>query len=122
MSTTFLGAFIRKTRKKSGISLRELSRRVKISAPAMSGIERGLKNPSEPVLQRIASGLSIDFRKLQELDSWTALKDLREMLEEDRDLCRALTTAVNAMKTGQVAPAQVAERLMRACNHGGYTS
>jgi transcriptional regulator with XRE-family HTH domain len=86
MPTTNLGAFIRQTRKGKGISGRELSRRINISAPGLSEIERGIRNPSDAVLERIARSLGVEFEQLHALDAWSALKEFRDMIESDRDL------------------------------------
>ncbi|MGH2874354.1 MAG: helix-turn-helix domain-containing protein [Solirubrobacteraceae bacterium] len=54
-----LGDFIRRQRELSAISMREFARLAGISNPYLSQIERGLRAPSEQVLNSIADTLKI---------------------------------------------------------------
>jgi transcriptional regulator with XRE-family HTH domain len=56
---TSLGATIRRLRKQKKMTLTELSRRVEVSKSLISQIERGLSNPSIPVLRSIARALEV---------------------------------------------------------------
>ena len=53
-----LGRTIRKLRLKAEITLRELSRRVKVSAAHMSDVEKERRMPSDDLLRRIAEELA----------------------------------------------------------------
>jgi transcriptional regulator with XRE-family HTH domain len=59
-----LGAYIREQRKAAQLSLRTLASRAGISNPYLSQIERGLRNPSADILQRVASALRISAESL----------------------------------------------------------
>jgi transcriptional regulator with XRE-family HTH domain len=119
MPTTNLGAFIRQTRKGKGISGRELSRRINVSAPALSEIERGIRNPSDAVLERIARSLGVEFEQLHALDSWSALKEFRDMIESDRDLSLSFVGVVRAINTGKVSRKALADKLLQMCHNSG---
>jgi transcriptional regulator with XRE-family HTH domain len=54
-----LGEFIRRQRELSEMSMREFAKAAGISNPYLSQIERGLRAPSEKVLQAIADTLQI---------------------------------------------------------------
>lgn len=54
-----LGDFIRTQRELSAMSMREFARAAGISNPYLSQIERGLRAPSEQVLQAIADTLKV---------------------------------------------------------------
>jgi transcriptional regulator with XRE-family HTH domain len=54
-----LGEFIRRQRELSDVSMRQFAELVGISNPYLSQIERGLRAPSEQVLQSIADGLQV---------------------------------------------------------------
>jgi transcriptional regulator with XRE-family HTH domain len=61
-----LGEFIRRQRELSELSMRQLAAIVGISNPYLSQIERGLREPSEKVLDAIARGLDLSTEALYE--------------------------------------------------------
>ena len=65
--STKLGRTIRKLRLKAEITLRELARRVKVSAAHMSDIEKERRMPSDDLLRRIAEELAHVGAKYEEL-------------------------------------------------------
>src|SRR3989442_15593454 len=61
-----LGGFIRRQRELHELSMRQLARMVGISNPYLSQIERGLREPSERVLEAIARQLEVSAETLYE--------------------------------------------------------
>jgi transcriptional regulator with XRE-family HTH domain len=61
---TPLGEIIRRQRELSKLSMRHLARTVGISNPYLSQIERGLREPSERVLDGIAEALELSTEAL----------------------------------------------------------
>jgi transcriptional regulator with XRE-family HTH domain len=61
-----LGAFIRRQRELQDLSLRQLANLSGISNPYLSQIERGLRAPSERVLEAIAQQLELSAEVLHE--------------------------------------------------------
>jgi transcriptional regulator with XRE-family HTH domain len=59
-----LGALIRRQRELAELPMRELAKMVGISNPYLSQIERGLRAPSESVLESIAETLDISADEL----------------------------------------------------------
>ena len=57
--TSSLGEFIRRQRELSELSMRQFAEVVGISNPYLSQIERGLRAPSEQVVQAIADALQV---------------------------------------------------------------
>ncbi len=55
-----LGENVRKTRLKRGMTLEALATEVGLAYSYMGGIERGQKNPTLDVVERIASALDIE--------------------------------------------------------------
>jgi len=72
-----LGTRIRKLRLKADITLREMARRVGVSAAHMSDVEHGRRMPSDEVLQRIASELKSVGA------TYEGLRLLKPQLEDD---------------------------------------
>jgi transcriptional regulator with XRE-family HTH domain len=54
-----LGAFIRTQRKVANLSLRQLAELTSLSNPSLSQVERGLHQPSLPVLKAISDALNL---------------------------------------------------------------
>jgi transcriptional regulator with XRE-family HTH domain len=61
-----LGEFIRRQRELQELSMRQLADLVGISNPYLSQIERGLREPSEKVLESIAENLHLSADVLSE--------------------------------------------------------
>ena len=76
---TSLGGAIRKMRLRAGVTLREMARRVGVSASHQSDIEHGRRMPSDGVLRKIADQLSGVG------GTYEALRLLKPQLEEDLD-------------------------------------
>ena len=64
--TSPLGEFIRRQRELQELSMRQLADLVGISNPYLSQIERGLREPSEKVLEAIAENLQLSADALHE--------------------------------------------------------
>jgi len=64
--TSPLGEFIRRQRELQELSMRQLADLVGISNPYLSQIERGLREPSEKVLDAIAQNLQLSADALHE--------------------------------------------------------
>jgi transcriptional regulator with XRE-family HTH domain len=67
--TSPLGDFIRRQRELQALSMRQLADLVGISNPYLSQIERGLREPSEKVLEAIAENLELSADVLFERGS-----------------------------------------------------
>lgn len=92
-----LGDTIRKLRLRAGLALREMARRVGVSASHQSDIEHGRRMPSDEVLRKIADQLSevggtFEAMRLlkpqleEDLDKWvTADRHVRQLLREWKD-------------------------------------
>ena len=61
-----LGEFIRKQRELQAMSLRQFAEMAGISNPYLSQIERGLREPSERVLEQMAQALEVSADTLYE--------------------------------------------------------
>jgi transcriptional regulator with XRE-family HTH domain len=61
---TALGQLIRENRRNAGISQEELAARSGLDRTYVSGVERGVRNPSLTALLKIAKGLSLSLSML----------------------------------------------------------
>lgn len=59
-----IGLNLQALRRAKGLTQEELSSRASIHQTYLSGVERGLRNPSALVMQRIAAGLGADIEDL----------------------------------------------------------
>src|SRR4051794_7125209 len=70
-----LGELIRRHRELQELSMRQLASMVGISNPYLSQIERGLREPSERVLEAIAGGLETSADALADQAGWIRHRD-----------------------------------------------
>jgi len=84
-----LGEYIRRQRELQELSLRQLADLVGISNPYLSQIERGLREPSEKVLDAIARSLELSAEGLYEQGG-------RRHGEEDDEEAPAVVAAIRA--------------------------
>jgi len=106
-----LGETIRTYREEAGLSLRELARKVSVSAPFMSDVELGRRFPKEETLREIAIVLKVDPEKLSRLDHREPMDDLKRLLESDPTLTVALRSAVTKVKAGKLTTGELAKKL-----------
>src|SRR5262245_18262347 len=64
-----LGERIRELREERDLSVRELAKKIKKSAPFLSDVELGRRHPSEHVLKTIASVHGTTFEALHKFDA-----------------------------------------------------
>ena len=89
---TTLGEIIRRQRELTELSMRQFADMVGISNPYMSQIERGLRDPSEKVLEEIARNLDVTADALYEQAGMTDAPDddatdaVRAAIRADRRL------------------------------------
>ena len=68
MSPKRLGSMLKVLRKRQGVSQRALGKRVKVSDAYITMLDTGVrKNPSLPVLRRLAKALGVPVTELLEL-------------------------------------------------------
>jgi len=87
-----LGEIIRRQRELTELSMRQFAGMVGISNPYMSQIERGLRDPSEKVLEEIARNLDVSADALYEQAGMSDAPDqeettgVRAAIREDKRL------------------------------------
>lgn len=106
-----LGLKLRQLRENADISLRELARRLKVSAPFLSDVELGRRHPSERMLAAIARVFRIRVEELKKHDARPPLRELRVLAQADPRLGVAFRTAVNDVKSGKLTPEDLLNRI-----------
>jgi transcriptional regulator with XRE-family HTH domain len=125
-SVPSLGEFIRHQRELSEMSMREFARVAGISNPYLSQIERGLRAPSEQVMQAIADTLKISSDTLYQQAGVAPESDgesaVLQAIREDARLTgrqrQALTQVYEAFVATGPQPAR-ARRMTGEADHTG---
>ena len=87
---TLLGAIIRQQRELAAVPMRQLAEAVGISKPYLSQIERGLRAPSDAVLNAIADTLDLTTAELYER---AGIVDMPRTSNTDHGLQQAIESA-----------------------------
>lgn len=104
-----LGEHIRELREKQDWSVRELARKLKVSAPFMSDVELGRRHPSEVVLERLASVLDTTVHDLKKYDARPPVQELRRIAANNP----AMGFALRRMVDEDVSPEELLSFLER---------
>ena len=78
-----LGDRMRELREEQDISLRELARKLDLSAAFLSDVELGRRYPSNKVLTRIARELGVKPDELRRYDTRPPLEDLKRLAQSN---------------------------------------
>jgi transcriptional regulator with XRE-family HTH domain len=108
-----LGEKIKEARLKLGLSLREIARRTKITAPFLSDIELGRRFPSNEVLQDLSKELGVPSEELARLDARSPLSELKRMAQDNPSWAMAFRKVAEQGKEGKLTPEEMIKRLTR---------
>lgn len=86
---TEIGPYLRELRQRTGISLREASRRSGVSDPYLSQVERGLRMPGPNILKRLAPVYGVTTRELMERAGHLEEVEQPPQVEEAEEVERA---------------------------------
>jgi transcriptional regulator with XRE-family HTH domain len=90
-----LGEYIRELREKKDFSVRELAKKLDVSAPFLSDVELGRRHPSDEVLARLASALGTKAEELKKYDSRPPVQELKRIAANDPAMGFALRKVVD---------------------------
>jgi transcriptional regulator with XRE-family HTH domain len=96
-----LGEHLRELREKRDFSVRELAKKLKVSAPFLSDIELGRRHPSDEVLARLASALGTKSEELKKYDARPPMQELKRMAANDPAMGFALRRVVDEDASGE---------------------
>ena len=112
--TTSMGQRLREIRERAGLSLREVAKAAKISAPFLSDVELGRRFPTNETLALIAQKLGASADDLKKHDHRSALADLKRLAESSTSLAAAVRALVDEVQSGNLTPEELAAKLRRA--------
>jgi|SRR5271167_881476 transcriptional regulator with XRE-family HTH domain len=90
-----LGERIRELREEHDLSVRELAKRLKVSAPFLSDVELGRRHPSDEVLERLARLLETTPEDLKKYDARPPMQELKRMVANNPAMGFALRRVVD---------------------------
>lgn len=90
-----LGERIRELRDGKDLSVRELAKKINVSAPFLSDVELGRRHPSDQVLKVIATHLGTTFDDLQKHDSRPPIEELKRISANNPAMGFALRRVVD---------------------------
>ena len=108
-----LGERIRELREQHDFSVRELAKKIKVSAPFLSDIELGKRYPSDDVLKMIAVSLETTLDDLKKHDARPPVQELKRIAARDPAMGFALRRVVDE----GVNPEELLEFLNRHSQH-----
>jgi transcriptional regulator with XRE-family HTH domain len=90
-----LGERIRELREQHDLSVRELAKKIHVSAPFLSDVELGRRHPSDEVLKTIAVRLETTLGDLKKHDARAPIKELRRIAASNPAMGFALRKVVD---------------------------
>jgi transcriptional regulator with XRE-family HTH domain len=90
-----LGERIRELREERDLSVRELARKIKVSAPFLSDVELGRRHPSGEVLRAIAVNLGTTVEELKKHDARPPVEELKRIAASNPAMGFALRRLVD---------------------------
>jgi transcriptional regulator with XRE-family HTH domain len=111
MENTSLGETIRNLRMKAGLSLRELAKRIGVSAPFLSDVELGRRFPGDETVAALATELKVPVEEFKKFDHRESVADFKRILETNPALGMAFRTEVTKLKAGKLTPEELTKKL-----------
>jgi transcriptional regulator with XRE-family HTH domain len=106
-----LGKKLRELRERAGLSLREVAKAAKVSAPFLSDVELGRRFPTNETLLLIARKLRASTDELKKHDHRAAVADLKRLAEGSPSLGAAVRMLVDEVQSGNLTTDELAAKL-----------
>ncbi len=106
-----MGERIRSLRVENGFSIRRLAELASISHSFLRDIECGHRNPTEPVLMRIAGALGVKVTDLREINPKVLLSDLKRLLEKQPAWCPAIKRLMEVANDRTLTPSSLLKKI-----------
>ncbi len=111
-----MGQRLRELRERAGLSLREVAKAAKISAPFLSDVELGRRFPTNETLALIAQKLHASAEELKKHDHRSSLADLKRLAEGSPSLGAAVRSLVEEVQSGNLTSDELAAKLRSVSN------
>jgi transcriptional regulator with XRE-family HTH domain len=108
-----LGKKLRELRERAGLSLREVAKDAKVSAPFLSDVELGRRFPANETLLLIAQKLRTSADELKKHDHRSAIADLKRLAEGSPNLGAAVRALIDEVQSGNLTADELAAKLRR---------
>ena len=110
MNSPTFGEKLRELREAKDISLRELAKRIEVSAPFLSDVELGRRFPAPDKLAALARELGIKVAELKQYDPRDEADNIKKMMFANPAAGAAFRTVASRLKDG-MSPEEIVSRL-----------
>lgn len=110
MNNITFGEKLRQLREEKDISLRELARRIGVSAPFLSDVELGRRFPTSDKLEMLARELDVDVDELKKHDFRDEADAIKKMMFANPAAGLAFRTLASQIKDG-VNPEEILKKI-----------
>ena len=111
-----MGQRLREVRERAGLSLREVAKAAKISAPFLSDVEVGRRFPTNETLALIAQKLGASADDIKKHDHRSSLADLKRLTEGSPSLGAAVRALIDEVQSGSLTRDELAAKLRSISN------
>ena len=102
-----LGQRLKELRLAKGLSLRDLGGKVRVTAPHLSDIEQGHRQPSEKLLARLAEALESDLEDILRYSKRPPARQMEELIEQNQKYSLAFRKFVDAVREKEIPPEKI---------------
>jgi transcriptional regulator with XRE-family HTH domain len=110
MNKNTFGGRLRQLREEKSISLRELAKRIGVSAPFLSDIELGRRLPAADKLEILAKELQVSVEEFTALDFRDEAETIKAMMFSDPKVGMAFRTFTKQLQNGR-SPEEIISKL-----------
>lgn len=110
MNNPTLGSKLRELREARDMSLRELAKRIGVSAPFLSDIELGRRFPAPDKIDLLARALGVEPGEFKDLDFRDEVEKIKNLMFADQQAGLVFRSVASALQQG-VSPKEIADRL-----------
>ena len=87
--------------------MRDLGEKVRVTAPHLSDIEQGHRQPSEALLARLSEALETNIEDILRYSKRPPTKQMEELIEQDREYGLAFRKFVDAVREKGIPPEKI---------------